>query len=85
MGWDGHSDVIVQLLVDIAKRWWNWNSRSHRETQAVCLFGSVVGILSEDDHPGVRKRCEVKGCKYFFVGWVHLVFGPLVLNERHQL
>lgn len=42
--------IFGYLFKDVAKRRGMWHPRSYRESQSVCLTGTMVGILTANDH-----------------------------------
>ena len=42
----------------------------------------VVGVLAEDQHPGVSVGGEMERSEHFFLGWIHRGPLPFVRDER---
>ena len=55
-----HSNIVCKFFKNILQRRRSWNVIRHRETQALCLSRSVVGILPQDDDLRLGERRAVE-------------------------
>lgn len=80
----GHKvgDIVLQLLVDVEKRWGRWNAWFDRETEPVRLSFVDVGILPYQYHFHPVQWRQVEGFEHFFHRWVdRLSFAQLLLEK----
>lgn len=78
------TQVVPQLLEDVAERWWSRDATAHRETQAMGLVRPVVRVLAEDHDAHVAIRREVQRGEHVVVGWIHRALPALVGHELLQ-
>jgi hypothetical protein len=69
MRWPSDSKVALQFLVDVDEARRRANPVGDRETQAVGLTGTMVGILADDHDPHVIKRRQVERPEPVGAGW----------------
>ncbi len=68
-------EIGSELLQDISERGWRRHSCRYREGQAVCLPGSVIRILAQDDDTCFGERSQLERAEYLVRSGIHrLVF-----------
>lgn len=61
--WGRHTDITLQLLVDVAKRRGRGYSLADRKAEPVRLTRAVVGVLAEDDRLDALARSELQSAE----------------------
>ncbi len=72
----------MELLEDVAKRRGLAYSVGHGEAQTHRLSGPVIGVLTEDHHPHVRERRQLKGREHAVGGGIEPASGAHLLDEE---
>ena len=76
--------ILADLPEDVLQRGWQFNSIGDRETQSVRLPGTVVRILTKDDHSSQVKWRLVKCMKDESGGREYLTGGILLPDKIGQ-
>lgn len=76
--------IVVQLLVYIPERRWDFDPLAHRKTKPVGLPLSVVRILPDNDEFYLREWTQVQCRKGIFHRWEYGVLLPFRVDERRE-
>ena len=65
------AEIILQLLIYIDQRRWNFHPRLYTKTKPMCLSHIVVRVLSDNYYLYLRKRCQMQRRKNLIRRRVH--------------
>ena len=81
----GTTQVILDFLEDVDQRRGHLDAVLHREAEAFCLSGFMIGILANDDDLYLVERAEVESIEYLLTGRIAGHGGVFAVDKLREL